>query len=376
MIVIISWNVWDHLRACLTSIEQQSTPIDEGRPDKAERKTVSRSSTAVRRIGPNNEATIQVVVLDNASEDATPSLLPSRFPWVQTIFSNQNLGFTGGNNRALEAMGFDPQPPQDGEGQTSNRTGSVGPATDLRTSDGNLATDSAPRPAAKARLIYFLNPDTELLPGSLWALYNGINEDETIGAIGPQLRYTDGALQSSRRRFPGRLTGFFESTWLEQMWPRNPWTRSYHLADWPANARQDVDWLVGAALLVRGEVLAALGGFDPQFFMYSEETDLCRRIKRAGWRVVYDPGAIVIHAEGRSSGQVSARRHILFNRSKIRYMRKWHGPVWAELLRRYLLAEFRLQIMSESLKALLGHKRALRLDRIAAYRDVLKSGLE
>ncbi|MDE0462755.1 MAG: hypothetical protein OXH93_10110, partial [Caldilineaceae bacterium] len=91
VIVIISWNVWDHLRACLTSIEQQSTPIDEGRPDKAERKTVSRSSTAVRRFGPNNEATIQVVVLDNASEDATPSLLPSRFPWVQTIFSDENL---------------------------------------------------------------------------------------------------------------------------------------------------------------------------------------------------------------------------------------------------------------------------------------------
>ena len=334
------------------------------------------SSTPVRRFGPNNEATIQVVVLDNASEDATPSLLPSRFPWVQTIFSDENLGFTGGNNRALEAMGFSPLPTQEQEGEASDQNDAEGPAAPVRTSDNNSATDPYPRPAAKARFIYFLNPDTELLPGSLWALYNGINEDETIGAIGPQLRYTDGALQSSRRRFPGLLTGFFESTWLEQMWPRNPWTRSYHLADWPADARQDVDWLVGAALLVRGKVLAALGGFDPQFFMYSEETDLCRRIKRAGWRVVYDPGAIVIHAEGRSSGQVSARRHILFNRSKVRYMRKWHGPLWAALLRRYLLLEFRLQIISESFKALLGHKRALRRDRVAAYRNVLKSGLE
>ncbi|MCY3900481.1 MAG: glycosyltransferase family 2 protein [Caldilineaceae bacterium] len=376
VIVIISWNVWDYLRACLASIEQQSTPIGEGRAEEAKRKVASLSSTPVRRFGPDKEATLQVVVLDNASEDATPSLLPSRFPWVQTIFSDENLGFTGGNNRALEAMGFDPRPPQDGEGETPNQTGAAGPATELRTSDGNLATDPSPRPAAKARFIYFLNPDTELLPGSLWALYNGINEDETIGAIGPQLRYTDGALQSSRRRFPGLLTGFFESTWLEQMWPRNPWTRSYHLADWPADARQDVDWLVGAALVVRGEVLAALGGFDPQFFMYSEETDLCRRIRRAGWRVVYDPGAIVIHAEGRSSGQVSARRHILFNRSKVRYIRKWHAPVWAALLRRYLLLEFRLQIIGESFKALLGHKRALRRDRVAAYRDVLKSGLE
>ena len=364
VIVIISWNVWDHLRACLTSIEQQSIPLDEGRPERKERDSASHSLTPVRRFGPSNEATLQVVVLDNASEDATTSLLPSRFPWVQTIFSDENLGFTGGNNRALEAMGFNPLPPPVTAGEVSNQPGS------------DPAKDASPRPDAKARFIFFLNPDTELLPGSLWALYNGINEDETIGAIGPQLRYTDGVLQSSRRRFPGPITGFFESTWLEQMWPRNPWTRSYHLADWPADSRQDVDWLVGAALLVRGDVLAALGGFDPQFFMYSEETDLCRRIKRAGWRVVYDPAAIVIHAEGRSSGQVSAQRHILFNRSKVRYARKWHGPLWAALLRRYLLAEFRLQLASESVKAFLGHKRELRRSRIAAYRDVLKSGLE
>ena len=225
---------------------------------------------------------------------------------------------------------------------------------------GNGQPEQAEHPpsqAVPARFIYFLNPDTELLPGSLWALYKGIDQDETIAAIGPQLRYTDGALQSNRRRFPGPLTGFFESTWLERAWPRNPWTRRYHLSDWPPDSRQDVDWLVGAALLVRGEVLAALGGFDPQFFMYSEETDLCRRIRRAGWRVVYDPAAIVIHAEGSSSGQITARRHILFNRSKVRYARKWHGPVWAALLRRYLLAEFRLQIASEWLKELLGHKR-------------------
>ena len=354
VIVIVSWNVWDHLRACLTSIQDQSRPIDGSH---AKTKNASASSTFVRRFGPHYEATLQVVVLDNASEDATTTLLTNRFPWVQTIFSDENLGFTGGNNRALEAMGLD-----------------VG--IDEKPAPDNRQAGHQPSPAAPARFIYFLNPDTELLPGSLWALYRGIDQDGTIGAIGPQLRYADGALQSSRRRFPGPLTGFFESTWLERTWPRNPWTRRYHLADWPADARQDVDWLVGAALLVRGEALAALGGFDPQFFMYSEETDLCRRLKQAGWRVVYDPAAIVIHAEGRSSGQVSARRHILFNRSKVRYARKWHGPLWAALLRRYLLAEFRLQIACESFKAFLGHKRDLRRDRIAAYQDVLKNGLE
>ena len=352
VIVIVSWNVWDQLRACLTSIEEQTQPADDNHKKRlAAPKHRPESTNFLRRFGPNSQATLQVVVLDNASQDATPSLLTSRFPWVQAILGNENLGFTAGNNRALEAMGFNASPP-------------AGEEIDAR---------GGPVPA---RFIYFLNPDTELLPGSLWALYNGINQDESIGAIGPQLRYTDGALQSSRRRFPGPLTGFFESTWLEQAWSRNPWTNRYHLADWPPDSRQDVDWLTGAALIVRGQILAALGGFDPQFFMYSEETDLCRRIKGAGWRIVYDPAAIVVHAEGGSSSQISARRHILFNRSKVRYARKWHGPLWAKLLRHYLLAEFRLQIAIELLKALLGHRRELRRSRVAAYRDVLKDGLE
>lgn len=332
-IIIVSWNVWDHLRACLTSIKAQTQATDE---------------LHIRGFGPRLEATVQVVVVDNASDDATPSLLASRFPWVQAIFSDENVGFTRGNNRALEALGV-----IHGDWREGSRDSPLG-----------------------FRFVLFLNPDTELLPASLWALYAGIEEDETIGAIGPQLRYGDGALQSSRRCFPTPLTGFFESTWLEQAWPQNPWTRHYHLANWSAACRQDVDWLVGCALLVRGEVLTSVGGFDPQFFMYSEEMDLCRRIKHAGWRVVYEPAAVVIHYEGRSSEQVSTKRQILFNRSKVRYARKWHGPLWATLLRHYLLAEFRAQLLLERLKAFLGHKRDLRRIRVAAYREVLKSKLQ
>ena len=214
-----------------------------------------------------------------------------------------------------------------------------------------------------------------MLPNSLWTLYAGISHDGSIGAIGPQLRFGDGSLQSSRRRFPTRLTGFFESTWLGRLWPGNPWARRYGVDDWSPAVRQDVDWLVGAALLVRGEVLDAIGGFDPAFFMYSEETDLCWRIKRAGWRVVYEPGALVIHYEGRSSGQVSTQRHIRFNRSKVLLVRKYYGGFWAEGLRRYLLLEFWLQAGLEGLKSLLGHKRALRRERVAAYRAVIASGL-
>jgi len=352
-IVIVSWNVWDLLRACLESIARQSKPTDDPR---------------LRRFGPDGTATLRVLVVDNASDDATPSLLPSRFPWVEAILSDENLGFTGGNNRGLEVLGF----------AVAERTG-------WQVAGGKLQVASlgqTPTPATfhlplatSPRFVYFLNPDTELLPNSLWTLYAGIAHDASIGAIGPQLRYGDGSLQSSRRRFPTRLTGFFESSWLGRMWPGNPWARRYWVDDWSPAVRQDVDWLVGAALLVQGEVLAAVGGFDPAFFMYSEETDLCKRVKGGGWRVVYEPGAMVIHFEGRSSEQVSTQRQILFNRSKIRYARKYFGPFWAELLRAYLLLEFRGQVWLEGAKALLGHKRALRRARMAAYREVIASGL-
>ena len=319
------------MRTCLKSIESNSEDTGD---------------LHLRRFGPQRQATLQVVVVDNASSDATPSLLPNQFPWVRMILNEENLGFTGGNNRALALLGLP------------------------------LHAAAPPHPRIpSSRFVYFLNPDTELLPDSLWTLYHALDGDVRVGAAGPQLLYGDGTRQSTRRRFPTLLTGFWESTWLGRTWLNNPWARRYHVADWPDNVRQDVDWVVGAALMVRWAALEQVGGFDEGFFMYSEELDLCKRLKQAGLRVVYDPAAIVIHHEGRSSQQVSTRRHILFNRSKVRYYRKYFGPIWAEILRRYLLLEFRGQMLLEGIKGMIGHRRDLRRARIAAYREVVGSQL-
>jgi GT2 family glycosyltransferase len=153
------------------------------------------------------------------------------------------------------------------------------------------------------------------------------------------------------------------------------------MADWPATIRQDVDWVVGAAMLARRTALDDLlcpgdsGPFDEGFFMYSEELDLCRRLRQAGWRIVYTPEAVIIHYEGRSSEQVISARHIHFNTSKVRYYQKYFGEFWMEMLRRYLLLEFRVQVGLEWLKWWFGHKRALRAARIKAYQQVLATGL-
>jgi N-acetylglucosaminyl-diphospho-decaprenol L-rhamnosyltransferase len=337
-VVIVTWNVWDVLTACLRSIERASRPL----PGQAN----------LRVFGPvQAQATVEVIVVDNASSDATVEQLPRLFPWVRLIPSSTNLGFTRGNN-----LGY-------------------------RESHG--------------RYVYFLNPDTELDHGqthrlalahptapphdSLWTLYAAIAGAPGVGMVGPQLRYPDGTHQSSVRRFPTPVTGFFESTWLGQAWPSNPWSRRLHMADWPVHYRHDVDWVVGAAMLCTREALEAVrdaaGPFDERFFMYSEELDLCLRMKLAGWRVVYVADAVVIHYEGRSSEQVTATRHIHFNTSKVSYYAKWYSRPWPELLRRYLLIEFRVQLWEERAKWLLGHKRALRRQRIDAYKAVLRSRL-
>ena len=138
---------------------------------------------------------------------------------------------------------------------------------------------------------------------------------------------------------------------------------------------QDVDWVYGAAFMVRREAVAQVGPMDEGFFMYSEELDWCRRFKEAGWRVVYLPTAQVIHYGGKSSEQVIAARHIHFQTSKVRYFRKYHGCVVAEMLRLFILGNYLWQLGLEAGKWLLGHKRPLRMERIIAYRAVLRSRL-
>jgi hypothetical protein len=138
---------------------------------------------------------------------------------------------------------------------------------------------------------------------------------------------------------------------------------------------QEVDWVQGAALLLRREVIEEVGGFDEDFFMYSEELDWCRRIKEAGWRIVYLPKARIVHHEGKSSEQVVPARHIYFQSSKVHYARKYHGALVAELLRLWLLGQYLWQLGTEGAKWLVGHRRSLRASRVAAYRRVLRSGL-
>jgi GT2 family glycosyltransferase len=273
---------------------------------------------------------LEMIVVDSASSDGSVDMIKQEFPWVELIASEENLGFPGGNN--------------------------VGIAR------------------AKGRNILLLNPDTVILDDALQVMVHYIDQHVDIGALGAKILNPDLSIQSSRRRFPTMLTAIFESTWLESVAPPAI-LRDYYTRDLPDDESADVDWVTGACLMVPRLVIDQVGPLDEEYFMYSEELDWCRRIKDAGWRVIYLPQAQIIHHVGKSSEQAVTDRHINFQRAKLRYFRKYHGRWPTTLLRILLLLMYGWQIVLEALKGMLGHRRPLRWQRIRSYWQVLRSGL-
>ena len=300
-VVIVNWNVCDLLRRCLHSV-----------------------------FDTHRAASVEVIVVDNASTDDSVNMVRTEFPRAHLIANADNRGFPAANNQGIAV--------------------------------------------AHGRYVLLLNPDTQVLGDLLATMVAFADANPAVGVVGPQLLNPDGSVQSSRRRFPTLASAFFESTWLQLHAPR-PILERYYVLDRPDDAVQDVDWVTGAALMARREAIQQVGLMDEGFFMYSEELDWCRRFREAGWRVVYLPTARIIHHVGKSSEQVLPARHIHFQTSKVRYFRKHHGAVSAEALRLFLLGNYLWQLGLEAAKWLVGHKRPLRAQRMSAYRQVLRSGL-
>ncbi len=312
-IVIVSWNVRALLRRCLQSV------LAEAKPGPGD---------GVFQLG---DWKVEILIVDNASADGSIEMVRSQFPHVHLIANGENRGFTAANNQGLSR--------------------------------------------ARGRYLLLLNPDTEVVGDALATMIRYVEANAEIGALGAKLLYPDGSIQSSRRRFPTLSTALVESTVVQEWWKDNRILHRYYMTDTGDDEIQRVDWVVGACLLVRRQAYEQVGGLDEGFFMYSEELDWCRRIKAAGWEVVYLPTATVMHHEGKSSEQVVPARHVYFQSSKVRYFRKHHGAFQAEALRWFLLLTYAYQVAREGLKWMVGHKRPLRAERVRAYWQVLKSGL-
>lgn len=273
----------------------------------------------------------EVLVVDNASTDGSVEMVRREFPGVRLITLAENRGFAAGNNLGLRA--------------------------------------------SRGEYILFLNPDTVAQPLSIAALCDYLDTHPEVGIAGPRLLNTDGTIQSSRRRFPTLVTALIESTLLQPVFPNAPALKRFYILDHSDEEEQYVDWLSGAALLCRRAALEQTGPFDPGYFMFSEEVDLCRRMAGAGWLVAYVPQAQVTHYGGGSTDQAVPERHINFNTGKVRYLRIHEGRHVGTLVRLYLLATYAAQAASEAAKWALGHKREMRGRRVRTYAQVLGSGL-
>lgn len=274
---------------------------------------------------------LEIIVVDSASSDNTVAMLREKYPQITLLAQSQNVGFTRGNN-----IGFR---------------------------------------AATGRYLFMLNPDTEIIGDAISLMVNYLDTHADVGIVGPHTLNTDGSYQSSRRNFPSKSLAFFESTFLQEIAPK-AMLDTYYLNNYPDNAVLDVGWMQGSALLLRREIFETLGGLDEDFVMFFEELDWCKRAADAAWRLVYLGTAQIIHHGGKSTEQSGAKKHIWFQESKIRYYRKHHGAVFAAILWIFLLFNYLWQIIVEGTKALIGHKRSLRIERLSIYWQVLRSGLK
>jgi GT2 family glycosyltransferase len=274
---------------------------------------------------------IDVTVVDNASNDGSAELVERQFPWVRLIRNARNVGFGAAHNQALRQ--------------------------------------------ARGRYWLILNSDAAPAPGALATLVGFLDANPQVAVAGPKLRYPDGSVQPSRRRFPTLATLFLESTQLQRISPDNAQLRRYYVQDCSDDEPQDVDWLVGACLCARAAAAQQVGLLDERFFMYSEELDWCRRFRAAGWRVSYVPSAEVVHLEGASSRLDLAARDRLFQASKLEYAAKWHGALVAQALRAYLVLEYLVRGLEEALKLTLRSRVRERRARLRVIGSGLRSAL-
>jgi hypothetical protein len=226
----------------------------------------------------------EAIVVDNGSTDGSPALVRERFPHVQLIVNERNVGFAVANNQAFRQ--------------------------------------------ARGEFSLLLNSDTRATPGSIAALVDFLRSHPRAGIAGPRLLNADGTFQGSAANFP---TPTREALLLLGDVARRLRGSTFPYHPLPADrAPRQVDWVSGACLLVRRAVIDHIGDLDTEYFMYTEEADWCCRARQAGWQTWWLLEPAVYHLNGATAQQTYSRKRRQIYGSKARFFRKFYGrtAVW------------------------------------------------
>lgn len=278
---------------------------------------------------------VEVIVVDNASTDGIIELLEHRYPQISIIKNVDNRGFDAANNQAI------------------------------RSSSGNI--------------ILLLNPDTRLEPGALEALVQYIFHREDVAAVGPKILNADGTLQRTGVSFPSLWNTFVEIFFLDLLFPRSRvFGRHRRLYEDP-DAAYEVDYVQGSCLLLKRNALEEVGFLDEDYFMYFDEADLCCRLKRRGWRVMYVPHAVITHYGASGATYYDETRLGHFYRSYLLFLKKHYRPLRQAMFRALLFCRALVRVVVFTCGAhLITQRRDEFLKRSEAYRSLasllLKSG--
>ncbi|MGH7575461.1 MAG: glycosyltransferase family 2 protein [Longimicrobiales bacterium] len=236
------------------------------------------------------EVEFEVIVVDNASSDGTVEAIRQRFPDVVLIENTENVGFPKANNQAL--------------------------------------------PLTRGRYVLYLNPDTEVGPGTIDACIAELDRDPGIGMVGCRLVLPDGNIQYGCARNPYLLRHLTaELLWLHMIFPRSRVFAHHLIGDWDHRDTRDVEAICGAFMMVRRSVAEALGGLPDELFMYHDDAAFCLRVRRAGWRIRYLADVWTKHYFQQSTEKSAARMYLLECEGKLRLIREGQGAVHAAIAR-------------------------------------------
>lgn len=242
----------------------------------------------------------RVIVVDNASGDGTVEMVRAEFPQVHLVANEENRGYAAANNQAIRA--------------------------------------------GDAPFVFLLNPDTGARQGALAALLREMMDEPRVGAVAPQLVLPDGSVERSCRSFPEPAAVLYDAAGLPRLFPRSEVLGRYRMTYWDHKSRRDVDQPMASALALRRAALEEVGLFDESFPLYFNDVDLCYRLRRAGWKIVFQPAAQVLHHHGGSTSQARPRAVLESHRGLVRFYRKhYRGKVslpgyWAVVLMAALTA--------------------------------------